>query len=427
MNQVKEVLLQLFFALMPFVTYGVYYRDRNTNYSRTFILLVSAVCLLLSMLFASSVRHGIIFDVRYVILFFGLVFGGLPTGLFLLLEVLLLRLYLGGPGTVSALLILAVTFPLSWYLSVLYARTRHKFAVTFLAGLSFSAIPILILYVMLPEYVVTNLAYHLFFLPVINTMGSWLLITLFHKSAADKELYLKYQQSEKLEAIGHVAASLVHEVRNPLTTVLGFLKLIRENRASPEKLDRFIGISIEEIQRTEQILSEYLSMSKPLTPHRKMLDFGSELLAVMDVMTPYATMHKVSLLSAPPHEPVPVAGNATEVKQMLVNFIKNAVEACVDSSKGWVRVSLQAEQGVARLSIEDNGRGMSPDQLKRLGSIYYSTKATGTGLGLTFSYKLIRSMNGSVSVRSTEHMGTEFTILLPLAEQEEQRQEENMR
>lgn len=96
---------------MPFVLYSFYYRDKDTNYSKKFILITSMICLFLSMTFASSVEKGIQFDVRYVILFFALVFGGFRIGLLLVLEFVLYRLYLGGPGTSSAMGILLVTFP----------------------------------------------------------------------------------------------------------------------------------------------------------------------------------------------------------------------------------------------------------------------------------------------------------------------------
>lgn len=414
MAHIKDLLLQLFFALIPFVLYNVYYRDKAVNYSKKFIIVVSSLCLILSMTFPSSIAEGIFFDVRYVIIFFGLVFGGKITGFILLVEFVLYRLYLGGVGTSSAMIILAITFPLALLFNKMYHETKNKLLSTFIAGISFSVIPMLVLYINMSAYVMEYIAFNILLMPVHNSLGIWLLITLFNKSVSDKELYIKHLQTEKIAAINHVAASLAHEVRNPLTAVLGFLKLIRENTISKDKLEQFIDISIDEIQRTELILSEYLSMSKPLTRQRKQLDLVKQIQAVVDVMTPYANMNNVSLEVRTSPEPILIWANPNEMKQLLVNFIKNAIEACFEVAKGKVSVSCRQEFDTVKLDIVDNGIGMTNEQMQRLGSIYYSTKSSGTGLGLTHCYKIIHAMNGVISVRSQLNAGTVFTISIPL-------------
>src|SRR5690606_16402592 len=108
-------------------------------------------------------------------------------------------------------------------------------------------------------------------------------------------LFIIYAQKEKMDAISHVAASLVHEVRNPLTAVKGFLKLIRESPAERSKVEAYIDICTEEIERTESILSEYLAISKPVTEKREAVDLHLQLQTVIDVMKPYANMHNVHL------------------------------------------------------------------------------------------------------------------------------------
>ncbi|QCT01850.1 integral membrane sensor signal transduction histidine kinase [Paenibacillus algicola] len=415
MSEFKGVLLQLLFALMPFVMYNVYYRNLEINYSRAFIAITCCISLFLAMTFPSSAVQGIMFDIRYVIMFFGLVFGGITTGLILLAEFVAYRLYLGGIGAFNAMIIMCVTFPISVLLSAAYHRARRKQLVTLLAAVLFSFLPLIYLYFSHTDYLLTHLSFNMIVMPVQNFIGIWLIVTLFNKSVSDKELQLRYLQNEKVEAANHVAASLAHEVRNPLTTVLGFLKLIRSNAFSPDKTERFIDISIEEIHRTEQILSDYLSMSKPLSSHRQELDLITHLRSVVEVMTPYATMHKVSIQTDCPAEAVMVYGNSTEMKQLLMNFIKNAIEACMDVPHAQVLISFKSLGDRVQFEIRDNGVGMDGDQLSRLGSIYYSTKRTGTGLGLTFSYQAIRSMQGTVSVNSEPQNGTVFTISLPVA------------
>ncbi|WP_253806014.1 MULTISPECIES: sensor histidine kinase [Paenibacillus] len=412
---IKDVLLQLLFALMPFVAYNIYYRKLTVNYSRNFIILICSLCMLLSMTFASSVQSGLIFDVRYVIMFFGILFGGFMTGAILLIEFLIYRLHIGGSGMIDAIIILIITFPLSVLLATLYHKSKHKFWIVFIAGISFSLIPLLVLYITKPDYILSHFIFNVLVMPVHNSLGIWLLVTLFNKSVSDKELYLQYIQNEKAEAVNHVAASLAHEVRNPLTTVLGFLQLIKSGTFPQEKTDRFLEISMEEIRRTEQILSEYLSISKPLVPFQQKLELTAQIRSVVELMSSYANMSNITLSADYPELPVYISGSPAELKQLLVNFIKNAIEASRDVDKGCVNIRIYEEAEQVAIEIQDNGIGMNPEQLSRLGSIYYSTKMSGTGLGLTFSYQAIRAMDGSVSVRSSPRSGTVFLITLPLA------------
>ncbi|PZD96195.1 two-component sensor histidine kinase [Paenibacillus sambharensis] len=416
MIYIKNIMLQLLFALMPFVLFTIYYRDKAVNYSRCFITLTSCLCLLLSMTFPSTVETGFIFDIRYVIMFFGIMFGGMPTGIVLLAVFILYRLYLGGDGMLSAYTILLVTFPLSILLVNRYhmAKERKQLIVA-LAGLSFSVIPLLILFMMETNYMLSHLSFHIMVMPVQNSLGIWLLISLFKKAATDKELFISYVHNERVQAISHVAASLAHEVRNPLTSVMGFLKLIRNPSLPREKVDQYIDVCTEELVRMQTILSEYLAVSRPLGKHREEIDLSEQIHAVADVMTPYANMNNVKLVVDDGSMSVRVESNRDEMKQLLINFIKNAIEACSNRSDGMVVIRLLASNHEAGLLIKDNGIGMSPEQIERLGTVYFSTKSTGTGLGLTFSYQLIRSLGGRVTVRSEPENGTEFIIRLPVS------------
>ncbi|MDQ0899600.1 HAMP domain-containing sensor histidine kinase [Paenibacillus sp. V4I7] len=416
MLYIKDVLLQLLFALTPFVLYNIYYHDKTANYSKRFINITCMICLFMSMTFHSSVQNGIIFDIRYVIMFFGMVYGGMTTGLILLVEFVLYRVLIGGQGLFSAMIILVISFNLSVLLAILYRRrSEYRNLITFLAGLSFSVIPICVMYVTERKYIVENLTFNILAMPVQNFLGIWLLISLFNKAVSDKQLFQKYLQNEKVETIAHVAASLAHEVRNPLTAVMGFLKLIRNDSISKEKTNYYIDICVEETKRTEVILSEYLSIAKPSTPNYEQMDLVPQLNSVIDIMTPYANMNSVTLELHNEGQELYISANPNEIKQLLINFIKNAVEACSYISRGKVVIRMAPEsQLYAKITIHDNGVGMSSEQLERLGTIYFSTKSKGTGVGLTFSYQLIRSMNGTVNVRSILGKGTEFVISLPL-------------
>lgn len=417
MSLIKELILQIFFVLIPFVLFNIYYRDKMRNYSDVFILVTSSISLFLAMTFSSAVIDGIIFDVRYVIMFFGLVYGGVQTGLLLLAEFVIYRIYLGGDGAVVALVISVISFSVSLLLYRTYKTTHRKTLFTLLMGMLFSFIALILTYFYFPRYFVENLMFHLLVIPLQNSLGSWILMSLFSKSVSDKEIFIKHAQNEKIETMSHVAASLAHEVRNPLTAVKGFLRLIQENPSDTIKTTQYMGICMEEIQRTEAILSEYLAISKPLTNRHELVNVAELLKVMRAVMSPFAILHNVELDVRTPDTSVNIMANPDEIKQVLVNFIKNAIEACADVRRGRVFLSLSVEEGKAVLVIKDNGIGMDEGQMKRLGSIYFSTKSSGTGLGLTYSYHVIHTIGGTVSVNSKPNVGTKFSIIFPYQEQ----------
>ena len=418
MNIAKEILLQHFFSLMPFVLFNIYYRDKMQNYDRKFIVITSVICLFLSMTFGTGVITGFFYDSRFVIMFFGLVFGGLQTGFILLAEFVVYRFYLGGDGAWPSMITMSIAFPLSVLLYKIYQKTHRKSLVILTSGFIISMIPLATIYIRNPVDVTSHPVFHTFAIPVQNAIGIWLLIALFQRAVSNKELFINYARDEKIEAMSHVAASLVHEVRNPLTAVKGFLTLIRESPMDRSKVERYIDICTEEIQRTESILSEYLSISKPTTEKREAVDLYPLLLAVIDVMKPYANMQNVHMDMDKAVGPIPILANQDKVKQVLLNFIKNAIEACANVPNGEVTLRIEEVARKAVLTIKDNGIGMSQEQVDRLGSIYFSTKTKGTGLGLTFSYQAMHELGGSVSVRSAPQIGTQFTITIPILKDE---------
>ncbi|MCA0756992.1 sensor histidine kinase [Paenibacillus sp. N4] len=415
MNIAKEIMVQFLFVLLPFVGFNVYYRDKTQNYSKNFITVACMLSLFLAMTFSLDLKEGYYFDARHIIMFFGMIFGGVQTGIILLLEFIAYRLYIGGEGKWIGISVLTCTFILSRLFTPIYKRANRKWLVSLLAGVMFSLQSGFIIYSFDPAYVLSSLYDHLVVIPLFYMAGIGMLTFLFDKAVSDKELFIRYTEKEKNEAMGHVAASLAHEVRNPITAVSGFLKLMRSASLPKNKMDEYIVICLEELNRMEVVISDYLAIGKPHDKQKIRIDLLHLLQNTIDVMLPYGNMHNVQIELTKPQEPVWIMADPDEMKQVIVNFVKNAIEACSEVSDGKVTLSVSLYGGYVRLSIKDNGIGMSREQQKRLGTIYFSTKSNGTGLGLTFSFQVIRALGGAVSVQSEPYGGSNFTIDIPLA------------
>ncbi|MCR8847977.1 ATP-binding protein [Rossellomorea sp. SC111] len=221
--------------------------------------------------------------------------------------------------------------------------------------------------------------------------------------------------SEKSKVIGELAASIAHEIRNPLTTVRGFIQLMKEKNAESP----FEGIMLEEIDRVNEVLKELLLLAKPeandtadLREEDMQLNVHQEVNHVRILFEAVATeQNKRIYMSSSLPSDTQVAFHESHFKQVLLNTIKNSLEAVKE--KGSIKLKLDESNGCVRVRIIDNGKGISKKRLDRIGEPYFTNKDKGTGIGLTICFKLMNDYNGHMTVKSKLGWGTTVTMLLP--------------
>ena len=215
--------------------------------------------------------------------------------------------------------------------------------------------------------------------------------------------------SEKLSAVAQLSASVVHEVRNPLTSIKGFLQLIKERKTVD---DEYFHIIFSEIERIELVLSELLLLSKPNAISFKEFNIVKTIEYVIALTSSKAHMNNIELKYYKVDSPVLVFGDENQIKQVLINILKNAFEAMENG--GLVEVSVQVSTANVTIYITDYGPGIPEEVLKHIGKPFYTTKENGTGLGLMTSYKIIKNHHGQIFIHSQLGIGTTFEIILPL-------------
>ncbi|WP_066384713.1 ATP-binding protein [Neobacillus mesonae] len=230
------------------------------------------------------------------------------------------------------------------------------------------------------------------------------------KSRLQKEL----QRAEKMNAIGQLAASVAHEIRNPMTVVRGFLQLFyaKDHLTSEEKT--YINLMIEELNRAEMIINDYLSLAKPDLEEITKVNAGTLASNVMDLMNTFALMSKNISLEKQIELDIFVKGNESELKQVLINIVKNGIESMRGGGLLTLKVYKTPHYGV--FEINDTGVGMSFEEVQRLGTAFYSLKEKGTGIGMMVCYQLVERLKGRVEVLSIKGEGTTFKIHIPLWE-----------
>lgn len=223
------------------------------------------------------------------------------------------------------------------------------------------------------------------------------------------------QRAEKMNAIGQLAASVAHEIRNPMTVVKGFLQIFKSKKELSSEEQMFIKLMIDEMNRAETIINDYLSLAKPDMESTEKVDAVDLAHKVMELMNSYALMSKNINLDIFTEEEVFVNGNRSELKQVLINILKNGIEALKDGGTLSLRVYRNESFGI--FEVKDNGIGMTSEELDRLGTAFYSLKEKGTGMGLMVCYQIIERMKGRIDVVSEKNVGTTFTISVPLDEE----------
>ncbi|MEH7344535.1 ATP-binding protein [Bacillus sp. JJ1532] len=233
---------------------------------------------------------------------------------------------------------------------------------------------------------------------------------ILHKTKILREL----QRAEKMNAIGQLAASVAHEIRNPMTVVKGFLQIFLAKDQMSDEERMYIRLMIEEMSRAETIINDYLSLAKPDIEHTEKVDAAETASKVLDLMNSYAMMSKNIMVVPTLNEGVFIQGNISELKQVLINILKNGIEAM--KVGGTLSISVYNDEKYGVFEISDTGIGMSAEELERLGTAFYSLKEKGTGIGLMVCYQIIERMKGKIEVQSQNGKGTTFKIFIPLVD-----------
>lgn len=219
------------------------------------------------------------------------------------------------------------------------------------------------------------------------------------------------RRSEKLAVIGQLAAGVAHEIRNPLTTLRGFVQLQRTRKESnPEQLE----IMLAELDRINFIVSEFLILSKPQDVKFQLYDAGSIVRDVVSLLEPQANLGGVAIIAAIDGRLPPIKCECNQLKQVLINLVKNAVESMPEGGT----VTIRAERAPAdciRIRIVDQGCGIEEEHLKRLGEPFFTNKPGGTGLGLMICQQIIAGHKGALRFSSEHGKGTSVDIVLPVA------------
>ncbi|MFS0862796.1 ATP-binding protein [Fredinandcohnia sp. 179-A 10B2 NHS] len=222
-----------------------------------------------------------------------------------------------------------------------------------------------------------------------------------------EELLLR---SEKLSVVGELAAGIAHEIRNPLTTIKGFIQLYKTENPHVQ----YNELLLSELARIERITSELLSLGKPQAVELTHTDIRELVIKTLELLSPQANLNGIQFEVNSEEKPYFVLCEKNQMLQVFLNLFKNAMESMPKGGEITVNFNQNLE-GKYTISIQDQGCGIPKELLPRLGEPFYTLKEKGTGLGLMICHKIIRDHQGTIEYQSKEGQGTKVNVVLPIA------------
>lgn len=218
--------------------------------------------------------------------------------------------------------------------------------------------------------------------------------------------------SEKQSIAAQLAAGIAHEIRNPITSIKGFLQLLQRSKSTNH--DKYFEIMFSEFDRIELIIRELLVLAKPQVTKFELKDIRTIIEDVMTLLEGQAHLNNIQIITIFELEEAYLNCDENQIKQMCINFIKNAIESMPNGGNLTIELKLYGKNQVL-IGIADEGFGIPEQILKLLGQPFYTTKEKGTGLGFMVSKKIVENHYGQLRVSSEVNKGTTIEVLLPIA------------
>jgi PAS domain S-box-containing protein len=223
--------------------------------------------------------------------------------------------------------------------------------------------------------------------------------------------------SRRLAAIGRLTSGVAHEVKNPINAIVIHLEILRERllQLDPETR-RHMDIINSEIHRLDRVVKTLVDFSRPVELKLTVLDLRNLASDVVSLAAPEARTHKVAIVQEFGQTPLPVRVDTDLMKQAILNVIINGVQAMPDGGTLILRAFASSQAAV--LEVQDSGVGISPEIRDKIFNLYFTTKKSGSGIGLALTYRAMQLHNGALDLDSEARQGTTFRFMLPLISDE---------
>lgn len=300
---------------------------------------------------------------------------------------------------------------ISYYLTYKYLEKKSNFvrnySIAFCILKCIYATSVLIL-VIRPNDITHHFYFQVFFGSIVLTGFSFLTFFFFIKSKKILEINTTFKELDKEKKLRASVFKLNHELKNPLAVCNGYLEMFPE--ASKKDQDKYIEIMQNEIKRSLTIINDFSSLGKIKNIEVEEIDICYLLEEIKDILEPLFKKNKAKIEI--PDDEIYVEGDYNRLKQVFINLFKNSLESKRKEDLV-VNVKIKEDNNDCIISMKDNGKGMSKETLEKIYNDFFTTKETGTGIGIPYIKEIIELHHGTLTYKSRENKGTTVLITLP--------------
>lgn len=309
-----------------------------------------------------------------------------------------------------SIIVLACLY-ITYYLAYKYLEKRSNFvrnySIVFCILKCIYATAILIL-VIRPNDIAHHFYFQIFFGSIVLTVFSFLSFFFFIKSKKILEINTTFKELDKEKKLRASVFKLNHELKNPLAVCNGYLEMFPE--ASKKNQDKYIEIMQNEIKRSLTIINDFSSLGKIKNIEVEEIDICYLLEEIKEILEPLFKKNKAKIEI--PDDEIYVEGDYNRLKQVFINLFKNSLESKRKEDLV-VNVKIKEDNNNCIISMKDNGNGMSKETLEKIYNDFFTTKETGTGIGIPYIKEIIELHHGTLTYKSRENRGTTVLITLP--------------
>ncbi|EJQ94100.1 sensor histidine kinase [Bacillus cereus] len=414
---IPTLLLNTFIIVICILSYQVFWLEHKEKMACNNILIsvLSSISIVFCMTFPFHLHAGFIYDLRFIPIILVFLYGNTKCIICIGILYLSYRFYLGGSGVFPSFIIFTIISVITImfrYLSPTFFKEKKILLSIILILICTTSLSIcgIVTQINTGGKIDSTLIEFSFNYIVINIFTLLLSVYLIEGMIEKYKIKERMQRAEKFYIASELAASIAHEIHNPLTTVQGFTQLLNENESSKVPQDKYLEIMLIEMQQIQATINNYLSLTKPQNIIKEKLDINHILNQVIDTISPLALSWNVEL-KLNITDSLFINADSEKLKLCLTNIIQNGIEAMKNG--GVLQINIQKMKDNIVIDIIDTGIGMSSQQIKRIALPFYSTIEKGTGLGTMIAYSIIKELNGDIEIESELGKGTHFSITIP--------------
>lgn len=408
MSIFESLIINLIFLLFPFLIYEIYVNySNNVKEQKLFFDLACFSSMFLIIRYSSS-KDSI---ANLVFINFPLLIAFLKNRhtLIVLLSLITIYYYHLVLNTPIVFGIIEYSIYLAIYFYMLKRKNNHYTILNiFISIKSFLIACILYLQDINKTSIITAL--YLLFIILIFIITMMSILALLEEGEKVIEKNKKLQELAKEKELKLALFKLTHEIKNPIAVCKGYLEMLDINKK--EKLKKYLPIIKDEINRTLLVINDFSDYGK-LKIELEEVDLVMLLEDIEDTLKPLLEENKAVIKFSMKLEELYINLDYNRMKQVLINVIKNSIEASPKNKKLIIKVSIKKLKDEVKISIEDNGVGMTEETLSKISKIFYTTKQNGTGLGVALSKEIVEQHHGSMIYKSELGKGTKVNIFLP--------------